>query len=657
MTMRRPRTGLLLSIVLVLILLVATPLGLSRAATLTHSSTSIASGGTVAATAARALPAVPSAEAQPTAVTSAQAIAWLNAQRVANGIPGGITDNPAWDQACAAHNNWVMLNPNAANPHIETPGTPGYTTDGAFAGATAVLGGEDWSASSQYPWGVEDPWEMAPIHLMQLLGPALSVTGYAPGPPGCMITWAGYQRPAPPTPQLLTYPGNGTNFIYPSEVAGEWPFTPNDFVGLAENATTGPYLYVLGYGTGPGTLSAASLTGPVGPVPVATVDDATTGALGDLGAYLPPGGIIIPTTPLQPGATYTASVTFTPYAPNTCDDGSFPGDGGFAANGAPLCADGSPLIPVSPIPANALSLTWSFTTAFLDPQLAGTFSQYSLSASTHSPMPINVTVTSLPSGSVVTPQFVLASGSTHTLNLPGGHYQACFQQTQGDDYSAANVCQQSAWTSAPPTINVNAGANGLSVQWSGFSFAGRIATVVTTSQEHVVAHKVLANGTLRFLHRLRPGTYSACASTVAPGWWPPTRKCIRFTVTVSTNSLLHATVNAQSLTLTAAGALRGRGATLQFEYAQPPCAPNKPYNGACGMTVTLGPLHVNLSARLTVAAPLGWGQRLRATAMVTGPAFSAGGLHYAALAVATPVRRGCPVTAVPTPLSRVCAGD
>lgn len=301
------------------------------------------------------------------AVSSAQAIAWLNAQREANGIPAGITDNPEWDAGCQAHMRWWAENPNASNPHIETPGTPGYTTAGAFAGANAVLAqGSEWAVSTQYPWHAANPWEHAPIHLMQLLGAELSVTGFAPT---CMITWAGYQRTPPATPQLLAYPGNGTSFIYASERAEEWPFTPAAFVGLQQGGLTGPYLYVLGWGTGRGRITAASLNGPGGPVEVRTVDDYTTGSLGELGSYLPPGGIVIPVKPLAPSTTYTASVTFAP-TPTEIEAPpvqiALP-EGGTATIPGGVEVESGPGTNVSPGESRTaptpLSLSWTFTTA------------------------------------------------------------------------------------------------------------------------------------------------------------------------------------------------------------------------------------------------------------------------------------------------------
>ena len=257
------------------------------------------------------------------ATTSTQAVAWLNAQREANGIPGGVVDNPAWDVACQHHMTWLKLNPHVSGlaEHQEIPGTPGYTTDGAWAGAHSVLDGTFVSTTiaaggtasafyEPYPWGAVDGWEWAPIHLMDLLDPALTTTGFAPG---CMVTGEGPWRTEPATPELLTYPGAGTSWIYPSEQAFEVPYTPGQFVGLPQpSSTTGPYLYVLAWGAGAGSITSASLTGPAGPVKVSTVDDNTTGPLGRPGEYMRPGGFVIPRKPLQPNTAYTASVTFAP---------------------------------------------------------------------------------------------------------------------------------------------------------------------------------------------------------------------------------------------------------------------------------------------------------------------------------------------------------
>jgi hypothetical protein len=257
----------------------------------------------LAAAAALALP------ASAHVATASQAIAALNAQRTANGIPGGIVENPDWTKGCANHNAYMAANPDqwSVNPHDEDSSKPGYTPEGQFAARNAVLA----SGDGNFDAADKNPWESAPIHLMQLLGPALSSTGYADHPGACMVTWPGYQRSAP-EPVVYAYPGDGAT-IYTHEVAYEQPFTPGEFVGLPAGADTGPYIYVLVHsGTmgGRGKITAASLTGPDGAVEVRSVDNSTENDKGSLGPYLPAGGMVIPVKPLKPGTTYSASVTF-----------------------------------------------------------------------------------------------------------------------------------------------------------------------------------------------------------------------------------------------------------------------------------------------------------------------------------------------------------
>jgi hypothetical protein len=243
------------------------------------------------------------------AATAQEAIAMLNAQREANGIPGGITENADWSQGCANHLEYLRRNPDEWNsgPHDEQPGHGGFTDSGRSAAQSSVL-----TPNQGFSQAGGNPWEYAPIHLMQLLAPALSVTGYADSPGGCMSTFRGYQRPGPDPPVVYTYPGNGST-IYPEMTAFESPFTPGEHVGIPAGTATGPYLYVLihGGGNSNGRLTAATLTGPDGAVEVRMVDNKTSTDKGNLGQYLPSGGIVIPVKPLKPGSSYSASASFT----------------------------------------------------------------------------------------------------------------------------------------------------------------------------------------------------------------------------------------------------------------------------------------------------------------------------------------------------------
>ncbi|HEU4976814.1 MAG TPA: hypothetical protein VFT50_17105 [Baekduia sp.] len=249
-----------------------------------------------AAAAAAALLAPASAPAVPASV----GIAALNAQREANGIPGGIVEDPAWSVGCDHHISYLQANGGNLT-HDELRGRPGYTADGDSAGNSSVLSlGDSWTTGN--------PWETAPIHLHQLLGPRLSVTGVADRDRYvCMVTWPGYQRPAPADWITYTYPGPGVVGYAFEETAFESPFTPGEKVGIPQGTKTGAYLYVMFDGPfdhATARTTAASLTGPDGPVAIAVVDNDTP----DVGGYLPPGMELIPRRPLRPRTTYTASI-------------------------------------------------------------------------------------------------------------------------------------------------------------------------------------------------------------------------------------------------------------------------------------------------------------------------------------------------------------
>jgi hypothetical protein len=249
---------------------------------------------------------IPAAASAQSGTSAAEAVAALNAQRAAHGIPADLVENPDYSLGCRQHMAYEELNGRSTTqPHAEDPAKPGYTPLGDQAARASVLG----SASST--WAAGNPWENAPIHLMDTLAPALAQTGWAPG---CMWTVPTVPRPAPDDVKVFTYPGAGSS-IYPAQVASEWPFVPGDFVGLPQGTLTGPHILVMPFGqvtgldpgeaTGRTRIVAASLAGPDGLVEVRTVDESTTGALGDLGRYLE-GGMLIPVVPLRPSARYTA---------------------------------------------------------------------------------------------------------------------------------------------------------------------------------------------------------------------------------------------------------------------------------------------------------------------------------------------------------------
>ena len=262
--------------------------------------------------------------------TSAQILSAFNAERVANGIPGGVTENPTLSQDCALHNHYMAVNRTLT--HDEATGAPAYTSAGAFAGQNAVL-------SAGTTWLRADPWLNAPIHLDQVMSPLLQTAGVAESENfNCFTTFIGYDQDASaPTDELFSFPGNGGSAPY-AQTAYEAPHTPGEWVGLPSGTETGPYLIIYWRGVigdpnldddvpPPGwdpnnpsyvdptppqdplsLLSAATVTGPDGAVAVDVLNTATHN--GD-GYYLAPNsGFVLPVHPLRPNATYQVAATF-----------------------------------------------------------------------------------------------------------------------------------------------------------------------------------------------------------------------------------------------------------------------------------------------------------------------------------------------------------
>lgn len=247
--------------------------------------------------------------------TGPQILDDLNRMRAASGIPGTIAEDPERSRGCALHTRYMALNHTVG--HTEDPRLPGYTALGERAASRSVLtGGGPWSAGVTF--------RQAPIHLMQMLNPRLSVSG-ADDFNGYVCLWT-MPEPGevsvPAEDVVRTFPGRGAQDVPAQETAREEPFVPGDFVGLPQGTTTGPHLYVLPDGpwaTGseapdeglsiavkrPIVVEDAALHGPGGPVPLRVIDARTDPRLT---MYLPAGAILIPVAPLRPAVLYTAEV-------------------------------------------------------------------------------------------------------------------------------------------------------------------------------------------------------------------------------------------------------------------------------------------------------------------------------------------------------------
>jgi Carboxypeptidase regulatory-like domain len=227
-------------------------------------------------------------------------LGWLNAERTRAGLPGGVVLNRRWAQECAAHDAYERAN--GVLSHTENPEAPGASAGGAWAGLVSVLAQARWMQA-------QDPWQNAPIHLMQLFTPSLSVIGLDDsGGLQCATTYPGLLRTPVNTETVTTYPADGASGVPPRETAREAPFVPGQFVGIPAGRATGRELFVYlndsgQIGQAQVKVLRATLSRGAHAVAVRWVDNRTP----TVGRYLT-GAILIPVKPLRGGSTYEATV-------------------------------------------------------------------------------------------------------------------------------------------------------------------------------------------------------------------------------------------------------------------------------------------------------------------------------------------------------------
>ena len=237
-------------------------------------------------------------------------VAFVDAQRRDNGIPG-LKEDPDLSRACERHNRYLDLNPEEY-PHQETPGRPGYTSEGARIAPLSLLAAGTGSVEA----GV-NAFEYFPFHLMALLRPALRVTGASESYGWtCIVVGDPAERRAGADLELFSYPGPGRTGVRYRETEGdERPYAPGDLLGYERFSPTGPHVYL--FGQGPQTVFArgmrvlsAKLTGPSGNVPVRWID-AANGTVN----LRPQTALLVAPDPIPPGAyCATATVRFEGFA-------------------------------------------------------------------------------------------------------------------------------------------------------------------------------------------------------------------------------------------------------------------------------------------------------------------------------------------------------
>jgi hypothetical protein len=237
------------------------------------------------------------------AASSSQAIAFLNAQRAANGIPGDLANDPNLELGCQQHNRYMAAN--SGLEHSETAGNPYYTPEGAAEGPwqyrSEVLAYEGFDELGR------NPWEWAPIHLYLMLDPERTSAGYDSAKYTCMRMGGDREVAFEEPPRFFSYPGPGSRGIYPEEQAYEAPYVPQEIVGIPEGEITGTNIMLFSLGTRGLNAESFQIAGPAGPVAARMVDEDTSNEVGS-GGWFHGGGVLIPEQPLAPNTTYSVSV-------------------------------------------------------------------------------------------------------------------------------------------------------------------------------------------------------------------------------------------------------------------------------------------------------------------------------------------------------------
>lgn len=236
---------------------------------------------------------------------------WLgivNTYRAQSGL-APVTENIWWSAGARNHSCWMMLNGIA---HDETPGTPGYTTEGDQAGnASNVAVSSNGSSPAR---NHIDLWMSGPFHAIGILRSSLSQTGFGlcsspPNPSttswksaGTLDVVRGNNWSAPKPSSPVVFPGNGVTTSLTRFVA-ESP-DPRSFCGWGAQNVGLPLIALM-----PRTVSSAtaSLVGPDGPISTCVLHTGNTNGIASSILGGDNAVVVIPSAPLRTGS-YSVSV-------------------------------------------------------------------------------------------------------------------------------------------------------------------------------------------------------------------------------------------------------------------------------------------------------------------------------------------------------------
>jgi hypothetical protein len=251
-------------------------------------------------------------------LTGAEGVAFLNQQREANGIPGGLVEEPHLSQGCK---DYVTLYHEAPGqyPHEERPGQQGYTPAGAEAAAQSDLAGlanrPTWTGGRTNPWWNDE--HPAPLHISDLFNPAVTTAWYGENTGGACMGTSGERTFT--SPSFYAFPSEPGLTLPPFTRAAESPWTPQVVIGIPGAKTTGPNFVVWPEDTD-ATITSTTLSDthgqqfPVSAVlPTMRAPASPTGwpVVETVGEYSRGASFIVAMKPLIPNTLFTLTVNWT----------------------------------------------------------------------------------------------------------------------------------------------------------------------------------------------------------------------------------------------------------------------------------------------------------------------------------------------------------
>lgn len=244
-------------------------------------------------------------------------LSYVNSYRAMANLPE-VSENTSWSNGDVAHSRYIVKTDILI--HNEDAGNPWYTPDGmAAAQAGNLMGSYDSAASDRH---AIDSWMQAPFHALGILDPSLNQIGFG----SYRETDGGLQMGAtldvlrglgslPPTVRFpIMWPGQGA--VVP--IGKFWGETPDPLTSCPgyKSPSGLPILLQIGPGNLSPSVTSYSISSGGTPIescvfteetyknPAPEAQNVGRAILNERDAV-----VLIPITPLTPGAAYTVSIT------------------------------------------------------------------------------------------------------------------------------------------------------------------------------------------------------------------------------------------------------------------------------------------------------------------------------------------------------------